>query len=93
MSNLVIDKQTKRYSRYTHSENEILKLKLRDFYNCNNITITNSGLHSNFLALNTIINTYNDCHIIYINELYHETINIINFFKENNICNSCSNNP
>ena len=56
MSNLVIDKQTKRYSRYTHSENEILKLKLRDFYNCNNITITNSGLHSNFLALNTIIN-------------------------------------
>jgi hypothetical protein len=25
MSNLVIDKQTKRYSRYTHSENEILR--------------------------------------------------------------------
>jgi len=83
MSNLIIDPHTKIYSRYTNSNNELLKSKLKQFYNCSNITIANSGLHANFLGLNTILQSTNINNIVYINELYYESINLIKSYNNN----------
>jgi len=86
MSNLIIDPITKTYSRYTNNQNEILKLKLTNLYNCANVQITNSGLHSNYIALEIATKLNPDYNIIYINELYHESIEIIKLFnKSDNI--------
>jgi len=87
MSNLIIDPTTKIYSRYTNKENELLKSKLKQYYNCSNIAITNSGLHANFLSINIILQTNKINNIIYINELYHESINLIKSFELSNTVN------
>jgi len=77
MSNLIIDPNTKIYLRYTNNDNELLKTKLANYYNQSNVTIANSGLHANFLAIECILKTNNISNIIYSNQLYHESINLI----------------
>ena len=85
MSDLIIDSKTKLYLRYSGNINEIVKNKLKAYYNYN-VSIANSGLHANYLALNTVIQYYNrDCNIVYINELYHESIDLICNFRQNGI--------
>ena len=83
MSNLIIDPNTKIYSRYTNNENELLKSKLKQLYNCPNITIANSGLHANFLSIDIILQSNIIHNIIYINELYYESINLIKSYETN----------
>ena len=83
MSNLVIEPNTKIYLRYTNNQNELLKNKLSKMYNQSNIFIANSGLHSNFLAIETILKSNDIQNIIYPIQLYYETINQINLFSIN----------
>ena len=83
MENLVIDPNTRIYSRYTNNSNESLKLKLGFLYNQTNIILTNSGLHSNYIATTTIISKYNNINIVYGNELYHETFELIKHYDNN----------
>lgn len=79
MENLVIDPITKEYLRY--KSNKSLKYKIGLLYNHNNVILTNSGLHSNYIILNTLINQYTNINLIYGNELYHETIELIKYYK------------
>jgi len=91
MSNLIINPYTNTYSRYTHNENELLKSKLSQLYKCDNITIANSGLHANFLTIDIILKSHIVNNIIYINELYHESVNLIKSYESNkNINIICS---
>lgn len=83
MENLVIDPITKEYMRYK-SNNE-LESKIGLLYNQENVILTNSGLHSNYITLNVFIDKFKNINIIYGNELYHETINLINYYKNINI--------
>jgi cystathionine beta-lyase/cystathionine gamma-synthase len=83
MSNLIIDSKTKIYLRYTNNQNELLKQKLSNYYNQSNITIANSGLHANYLALESIFKLNNISNIIYQSELYHESINLIRSLNTN----------
>lgn len=82
MENLVIDPLTKEYLRY--KSNEELRIKIGLLYNQKNVILTNSGLHSNYITINVIIDKFKDINIIYGNELYHETINLINYYKNIN---------
>jgi cystathionine beta-lyase/cystathionine gamma-synthase len=93
MENLVINPVTKEYLRFQNNEN--LKSKIRLLYNQNNVILTNSGLHSNYLVITTIINHHDNVNIIYEDDLYHETITFLNFYKniklykiDNNILNN-----
>jgi cystathionine beta-lyase/cystathionine gamma-synthase len=79
MENLVIDPITKEYLRY--KSNESLKLKIGLLYNQQNVLLTNSGLHSNHIAINTLINQYSQINLIYGNELYHETTELLKYYK------------
>lgn len=88
MSNLIIDPITKIYMRYTNDNNELLKKTLSDMYNQSSITIANSGLHANFLAIETIIKTNNILNIIYPTQLYYETVNLLNSLSTNIKINS-----
>jgi cystathionine beta-lyase/cystathionine gamma-synthase len=83
MENLVIDPKTRLYSRYTNNNNESLKSKIGSLYNNPNVILTNSGLHSNYIATTTIVSKYNDINIIYGNELYHETFELIKHYEDN----------
>jgi cystathionine beta-lyase/cystathionine gamma-synthase len=83
MENLVINPITKEYGRYENNNN--LKFKIGSLYNQNNIILTNSGLHSNFIAINTIVNKHDNINIIYFHKLYHETIELLNYFKNINL--------
>jgi hypothetical protein len=80
MENLVIDQITREYLRYQNNDN--LKLKLGLLYNQNNVILTNSGLHSNYIVINTIVTKYNNINMIYGNELYHETTELIKYYKK-----------
>lgn len=82
MENLVIDPLTKEYLRY--KSNDELRIKIGLLYNQKNVILTNSGLHSNYITINVIIDKFKDINIIYGNELYHETINLINYYKNIN---------
>jgi len=102
MENLVIDPNTKEYLR--HCDNNKLKLKLESLYNEKNIILTNSGLQSNYIALNTIINKYDNIalntiinkydniNLIYGNELYHESIELLKYYKNVKIYKLNNNN-
>jgi cystathionine beta-lyase/cystathionine gamma-synthase len=79
MKNLVIDPNTKEYLR--HCDNDAVKLKLELLYNNKNIILTNSGLQSNYIALNTIINKYENINLLYGCQLYHESIELLKYFK------------
>lgn len=79
MENLVIDPITKKYLRYQSNDN--LKLKIGLLYNQTNVLLTNSGLHSNYIVINTLINQHSQINIIYGDELYHETTEIIKYYK------------
>ena len=79
MENLVIDPITKEYLRY--KSNESLKLKIGLLYKQQNVLLTNSGLHSNYIAINTLINQHPQINIIYGNELYHETTELLKYYK------------
>jgi len=81
MENLVIDSKTKIYSRYTNNNSENLKSTLRLLYNNDNVILTNSGLHSNYIAIDTIIKQHINVNIIYSDELYHETFELIKYYK------------
>jgi O-acetylhomoserine/O-acetylserine sulfhydrylase-like pyridoxal-dependent enzyme len=83
MENLVIDPITKEYLRYNN--NESLKLKIGLLYNQENVILTNSGLHSNYIVINTIINNNDNVNLIYGNELYHESTEIIKYHKNINL--------
>jgi cystathionine beta-lyase/cystathionine gamma-synthase len=83
MENLVIDPLTKEYLRFKN--NESLKIKIGLLYNQNNVILTNSGLHSNYITINTIINNNKDINLIYDKELYHETIELIKYFNNVNL--------
>lgn len=83
MENLVIDPKTRIYSRYTNNSNQSLKLKLGLLYDQPNVILTNSGLHSNYIATNNIISKYQNVNIIYGNELYHESFELIKNFETN----------
>jgi cystathionine beta-lyase/cystathionine gamma-synthase len=83
MSNLIIDPMTKIYMRYTNDQNELLKNKLSNMYNQSNVIIANSGLHANFLAIESILKSNNIQKIIYPIQLYYETISLINSFNIN----------
>ena len=87
MNKLVIDPITRKYSRYTNSNNESLKLKLGQLYNQSNVILTNSGLHSNYITMNTIVSKYKcgNINIIYSNELYHETVELIKYHNNINL--------
>jgi len=82
MDNLVIDPITKEYLRYKNNEN--LELKIGLLYNQENVILTNSGLHSNYIVINTIINNNDNINLIYSDELYHETIEVIKYYKNIN---------
>jgi len=79
MENLVIDPITKEYLR--HCDNHAVKLKLELLYHKKNIILTNSGLQSNYIALNTIIHKYENINLLYGCQLYHESIEILKYFK------------
>ena len=81
MENFVIDPNTKKYLR--HCDNDALKLKLELLYNEGNIILTNSGLQSNYIALDTIINKYENINLVYGNELYHESIELLKYYEKN----------
>ena len=81
MENFVIDSNTKKYLR--HCDNDALKLKLELLYNEGNIILTNSGLQSNYIALDTIINKYENINLVYGNELYHESIELLKYYEKN----------
>ena len=81
MENFVIDLNTKKYLRYC--DNDALKLKLELLYNEGNIILTNSGLQSNYIALDTIINKYENINLVYGNELYHESIELLKYYEKN----------
>jgi len=83
MDNLVIDPITKEYLRYKNNEN--LELKIGLLYNQENVILTNSGLHSNYIVINTIINNNDNINLIYSNQLYHETIELIKYYKNINL--------
>jgi len=83
MEHLVIDPKTRIYSRYTNNNSENLKLKLGLLYNNTNVILTNSGLHSNYIATNIIVGKYNNINIIYGNELYHESFELIKHYDNN----------
>jgi cystathionine beta-lyase/cystathionine gamma-synthase len=85
MENLVIDPISKEYLR--NKSNKSLKLKIGLLYNQNNIILTNSGLHSNYIVINTIVNQHKNINIIYGNELYHESIDLIKYHKNINLFN------
>lgn len=85
MENLVIDPISKEYLRY--KSNKDLKLKIGLLYNQNNIILTNSGLHSNYIVINTIVNQYKNINLIYGNELYHESMDLIKYHKNINLFN------
>jgi len=79
MENLVIDPITKEYLRF--KTNKSLKYKIGLLYNQHNVILTNSGLHSNYIVLNTLINQNSNINLIYGNELYHETVELIKYYK------------
>ena len=87
MEKLVIDPITKKYSRYTNEPNKSLKLKLGLLYDQSNVILTNSGLHSNYITINTITSKYSNSNIniIYSNELYHETLELIKYYNNINL--------
>jgi len=83
MENLVIDPKTRLYSRYTNNNCESLKSKIGTLYNNHNVIITNSGLHSNYIATTTIVGKHDNINIIYGNELYHESFELIKHYENN----------
>jgi cystathionine beta-lyase/cystathionine gamma-synthase len=72
------------YTRYKNIHSNILENSLKNLYNCNNISIVNSGMQANFLSIQILINFINKpiINLIYTNELYYESIQLINFIKE-----------
>jgi cystathionine beta-lyase/cystathionine gamma-synthase len=68
---LVIDSETNTYNRNNYTELKKLKKTLSNLYNCDNVLITSSGMHS----ISTSINLFINSNIIYSNELYFESIN------------------
>ena len=79
MENLVIDPITKEYLRY--KTNDSLKLKLGLLYNQQYVILTNSGLHSNYITIDILFNQHHNINLIYGNELYHETTELIKYYK------------
>lgn len=86
MNNYTIN-NNKTYSRYNNNETNILLDQLKKYYNCNNVCIVNSGQHANYISLNLLINNISDCNLIYCEEAYYETKQIIDFIKEKNNIN------
>ena len=85
MENLVIDPISKEYLR--NKSNKDLKLKIGLLYNQNNIILTNSGLHSNYIVINTLINQHKNINLIYGGELYYESMELIRYHKNINLFN------
>jgi cystathionine beta-lyase/cystathionine gamma-synthase len=85
----VVNIENNKYNRYNSSSSLLLKKKLSDIYLCENIILSNSGIHANSIAINTCINLFNNnnINIIYPNNLYYENINLIKYFNKNYNCN------
>ena len=77
------------YSRYKNNDSDLLNNKLINLYECDNICIVNSGQHANFISIDLLIYIINkpDINLIYTNELYYESIQLINYIKEKNNIN------
>lgn len=80
---LVIDTETNTYNRNNYTELKKLKKTLSNLYNCDNVLITSSGMHSISTSINLFINSEINYNIIYSNELYFESINYLNYIKNN----------
>jgi len=80
---LVIDSDTNTYNRNSYTELKKLKKTLSNIYNCDNVLITSSGMHSISTSINLFINSEINYNIIYSNELYFESRNYLNHIKNN----------
>ena len=75
MSNLVIDPVNNHYSRSTFTTQRELLAKIGKLYSCNNVLLTNSGMHAIYTSLQTYLmfNEWNTFNIVMADELYCDT--------------------
>ncbi len=87
MSSDIIDPITNKYQRYNSYQSEILKTKIGYIYESNLVSLTNSGHHANFIAIDTLLrlNYKNDINIIVsFEDTYYETVDMLLYFKKYN---------
>ncbi len=83
----IIEPITNKYLRYKSYQGEILKSKIGYLYESNYVSLTNSGQHANYIAIDTIIkyNGSNKINIIIPSDnLYFETKEMIYYLKSYN---------
>ena len=87
MSSDIIDPITNKYQRYNSYQSEILKTKIGYIYGSNLVSLTNSGHHANFIAIDTLLklNYKNNINIIIsFEDTYYETIDLLLYLKKYN---------